>query len=84
MRTPLRRGQRSETRFDPQTARAADRTTVIHVETDPSVPSPDSQGWWDVPVAEVSALDSAREARAAYEVAVRAQHPPLRPAPRVD
>ena len=65
-------------------ARAADRTTVIHVETDPSVPSPDSQGWWDVPVAEVSALDSARDAKASYEVSKRSQHPPLRPAPRVD
>jgi 3D-(3,5/4)-trihydroxycyclohexane-1,2-dione acylhydrolase (decyclizing) len=54
------------------------------VETDPSVPSPDSEAWWDVPVAEVSALESAREARAGYEVAVRAQHLPLRPAPPVD
>ena len=35
-------------------------------------------------MAEVSALDSAREARAGYEVAVRSQHLPLRPAPPVD
>jgi 3D-(3,5/4)-trihydroxycyclohexane-1,2-dione acylhydrolase (decyclizing) len=65
-------------------ARAAEGTTVIHVETDPSVPSPDSEAWWDVPVAEVSALDSARKARAGYEVSKHSQHPPLRPAPPVD
>lgn len=48
-------------------ARSAERTTVVHVETDPSVPAPDSETWWDVPVAEVSALESTREARARYE-----------------
>jgi 3D-(3,5/4)-trihydroxycyclohexane-1,2-dione acylhydrolase (decyclizing) len=63
-------------------ARAADRTTVIHVETDPSVPSPDSQGWWDVPVAEVAALKPTRKARADYEAGKRAQRPALRPARR--
>jgi 3D-(3,5/4)-trihydroxycyclohexane-1,2-dione acylhydrolase (decyclizing) len=31
------------------------------------VPAPDSPAWWDVPVAEVSALDSTRQARTAYE-----------------
>ena len=39
-------------------ARQSTRTTVVHVETDPLVPAPDSPAWWDVPVAEVSALDS--------------------------
>jgi 3D-(3,5/4)-trihydroxycyclohexane-1,2-dione acylhydrolase (decyclizing) len=39
---------------------------VIHVETDPRVYAPDSNAWWDVPVAEVSDLDSARAAHAAY------------------
>jgi len=63
-------------------ARAADRTTVIHVETDPSVASPDSEAWWDVPVAEVSSLTSAREARTRYEADRRAQRPALRPARR--
>ena len=80
----LRAGSVAELSTALAAARAADRTTVIHVETDPSVPSPDSEAWWDVPVAEVSALDSAREARAGYEVAVRSQHLPLRPAPPVD
>jgi 3D-(3,5/4)-trihydroxycyclohexane-1,2-dione acylhydrolase (decyclizing) len=54
-------------------AREASRTTVIHVETDPLVPAPDSESWWDVPVAEVSGLDTTRSARQAYEQAKRAQ-----------
>ncbi|GAA0558340.1 3D-(3,5/4)-trihydroxycyclohexane-1,2-dione acylhydrolase (decyclizing) [Actinomadura livida] len=45
----------------------ADRTTVIHIETDPLAGTLDSAAWWDVPVAEVAALDSTREARARYE-----------------
>ena len=60
-------------------ARAAEGTTVIHVETDPSVPSPDSEAWWDVPVAEVSELESTRRARAEYESAKTAQRPYLAP-----
>jgi 3D-(3,5/4)-trihydroxycyclohexane-1,2-dione acylhydrolase (decyclizing) len=48
-------------------AQAADTTTVIHIETDPLVPAPDSPAWWDVPVAEVSTLDSTREAHTTYE-----------------
>ena len=48
-------------------AKQSTRTTVIHVETDPLVPAPDSPAWWDVPVAEVSALDSTQQARAAYD-----------------
>lgn len=48
-------------------AKQSTRTTVIHVETDPLVPAPDSPAWWDVPVAEVSALDSTRQARTSYE-----------------
>jgi 3D-(3,5/4)-trihydroxycyclohexane-1,2-dione acylhydrolase (decyclizing) len=54
-------------------ARDADRTTVVQIQTDPLVPAPDSEAWWDVPVAEVSGLDSTREARAAYERNKRAQ-----------
>ncbi len=58
-------------------ARAATRTTVVHVETDPLRPSPDGEAWWDVPVAEVSGLDSVREARARYEKDKQAQRPYL-------
>jgi 3D-(3,5/4)-trihydroxycyclohexane-1,2-dione acylhydrolase (decyclizing) len=48
-------------------ARDSERTTVVHVRTDPLVPAPSSEAWWDVPVAEVSGLDTTRAARAAYE-----------------
>jgi 3D-(3,5/4)-trihydroxycyclohexane-1,2-dione acylhydrolase (decyclizing) len=39
---------------------------VIHVETDPTVYAPDGHGWWDVPVSEVSVLDSTQAAYADY------------------
>jgi 3D-(3,5/4)-trihydroxycyclohexane-1,2-dione acylhydrolase (decyclizing) len=58
-------------------ARAADTTTVVHVETDTSRPAPDGEAWWDVPVAEVSGLATVREARARYEKDKQAQRPYL-------
>jgi 3D-(3,5/4)-trihydroxycyclohexane-1,2-dione acylhydrolase (decyclizing) len=54
-------------------ARAAERTTVVYIETDPLAPVPSSEGWWDVPVSEVAALDSTQKARADYAAAKRAQ-----------
>jgi 3D-(3,5/4)-trihydroxycyclohexane-1,2-dione acylhydrolase (decyclizing) len=54
-------------------ARAADGPVVIAIETDPLAAAPDSESWWDVPVAEVSELDSVRQARAAYESALPRQ-----------
>jgi 3D-(3,5/4)-trihydroxycyclohexane-1,2-dione acylhydrolase (decyclizing) len=54
-------------------ARESDRLTVVHIETDPLSPVPSSESWWDVPVSEVSALDSTRAARTAYETAKRGQ-----------
>jgi 3D-(3,5/4)-trihydroxycyclohexane-1,2-dione acylhydrolase (decyclizing) len=59
-------------------AKDADRTTVVHVEVDPMVGAPDSAAWWDVPVAEVSTLDSTRAARETYERAKAAQRNYLR------
>ena len=44
---------------------------MVHIETDPLVPAPGSGSWWDVPVAEVSRLDSTREARKTYDQALR-------------
>ncbi|MGH3506352.1 MAG: thiamine pyrophosphate-dependent enzyme, partial [Nocardioidaceae bacterium] len=60
-------------------AQAADATTVVHVETDPLVPAPDSPAWWDVPVAEVSGLSSTQEARTTYERHKQAQRTHLTP-----
>jgi 3D-(3,5/4)-trihydroxycyclohexane-1,2-dione acylhydrolase (decyclizing) len=48
-------------------AAAADVTTVVQVHTDPSIDAPSSEAWWDVPVAEVAALESTQAARATYE-----------------
>ncbi|GAA1652699.1 3D-(3,5/4)-trihydroxycyclohexane-1,2-dione acylhydrolase (decyclizing) [Actinoplanes couchii] len=39
---------------------------LIHVETDPLIHAPDSESWWDVPVSEVSTLDSTAAAYATY------------------
>ncbi|MFZ5850319.1 MAG: 3D-(3,5/4)-trihydroxycyclohexane-1,2-dione acylhydrolase (decyclizing) [Actinomycetota bacterium] len=63
----LRAGTVAELRDALQAARRATGTTVVHVETDPLVPAPDSDAWWDVPVAEVATLDTTVKARAAYE-----------------
>ncbi|GIF51610.1 3D-(3,5/4)-trihydroxycyclohexane-1,2-dione hydrolase [Asanoa ferruginea] len=54
-------------------AKESDRTTVIQIETDPLVSAPDSQAWWDVPVAEVAQTSGTEAARAEYEKAKRAQ-----------
>ncbi|MBI2913194.1 MAG: 3D-(3,5/4)-trihydroxycyclohexane-1,2-dione acylhydrolase (decyclizing), partial [Chloroflexi bacterium] len=50
-------------------ARRQERTTVIVVEVDPNERVPSYESWWDVPVAEVSEMESVRGARAAYEEA---------------
>jgi 3D-(3,5/4)-trihydroxycyclohexane-1,2-dione acylhydrolase (decyclizing) len=54
-------------------ARDAEKLTVVHIETDPLSPVPSSESWWDVPVSEVSELDSTRQARTAYDAAKRGQ-----------
>jgi 3D-(3,5/4)-trihydroxycyclohexane-1,2-dione acylhydrolase (decyclizing) len=64
-------------------ARESAHTTVVHVETDPLVPSPASEAWWDVPVAEVSELESTQSARAIYEDAKRSQQNYLGPREKV-
>ena len=48
-------------------AGASPRTTVVQVHTDPLVPAPSSEAWWDVPVAAVSGLGSTHAARSTYE-----------------
>lgn len=60
-------------------AKTSTRTTVIHVETNPLISAPDSQAWWDVPVAEVSQLASTQEARRTYEKNKSAQRQHLAP-----
>ncbi|MDR3698814.1 MAG: 3D-(3,5/4)-trihydroxycyclohexane-1,2-dione acylhydrolase (decyclizing) [Candidatus Sulfopaludibacter sp.] len=65
----LRASTLGELREALQKARTLDRTTVIVVETDPSVTVPGYESWWDVAVAEVSTMASVQESRARYEVA---------------
>ncbi len=47
-------------------AKAETGPVMVHVETDPLVPAPSSESWWDVPVSEVAALDSTRQAYERY------------------
>jgi 3D-(3,5/4)-trihydroxycyclohexane-1,2-dione acylhydrolase (decyclizing) len=54
-------------------AREERRTTVIAVEVDPVEAVPSYESWWDVPVAEVSAVESVRAARHTYEEARKAE-----------
>ncbi len=48
-------------------ARAASRTYVIVIDTDPQAATDAGGAWWDVAVPEVSERDSVRAARAEYE-----------------
>ena len=57
-------------------AKASTTSTLIHIDADPLAYAPDGEGWWDVPVAEVSELESTRRARAQY-VEQRAKQRPL-------
>lgn len=48
-------------------AKSAPGPVLVEIETDPLVPAPSSDSWWDVAVAEVSNLESAAQARRSYE-----------------
>jgi len=67
--------ERAVTRDDLQraleVARGNDRTTVIVIEVDKEVRVPGYESWWDVPVAEVSEMESVKKARERYEEAVK-------------
>jgi 3D-(3,5/4)-trihydroxycyclohexane-1,2-dione acylhydrolase (decyclizing) len=58
-------------------AKASDRSTFIHINSDPQIYAPDGAGWWDVPVAEISTIASTQRARAEYEEQQGAQRPLL-------
>lgn len=45
-------------------------TTAVVIEVDKETRVPGYESWWDVPISEVSELESIRQARAAYEAAV--------------
>ena len=52
-------------------ARAATRTYVISIRTDPHRSTHEGGSWWEVAVPEVSARESVRDARTIYEAALR-------------
>jgi 3D-(3,5/4)-trihydroxycyclohexane-1,2-dione acylhydrolase (decyclizing) len=59
------------------TSRGGHRPTVIVIPTSPEGRVPGMEGWWDVPVAAVSAQDNVHEARARYELALAKQRKDL-------
>ena len=52
-----------------QEARENDRTTVVKIDVDYDVRVPQYESWWDVPVAEVSEVDTAKDAYQEYKEA---------------
>eukprot|EP01030_Chromulinospumella_sphaerica_P022407 gene22407-22384_t len=54
-------------------AYAADRTSVVVIDTDPAISTEAGGAWWDVAVPEVSAREQVRAARAEYEAQIKHQ-----------
>ena len=54
-------------------AKAGDRTTVVVIDTHPLVATEAGGHWWDVAVPQVSEREEVRQARKAYEAAVKHQ-----------
>jgi len=71
--TVLRASSSDEVRACLERARSISGPVLVAVETDPLLAAPDSASWWDVPVAEVAAIESTRDARAAYDEAKQGQ-----------
>lgn len=69
------RAVRATTREDVERAleemREHDRTGVVVIEVDKEMRVPGYESWWDVPISEVSEIESIRLARARYEEAVK-------------
>ena len=60
-------------------ARAADRTYLISIDTDPDRTTDPGGAWWEVAVPEVSTRGEVRHARAAYEQALKRRREGTRP-----
>ncbi len=60
-----------------KTAKSSDRATLIHINNDPLLYSPDGEGWWDVPIAPISTLSSTQNAYDSYKEALKLQRPLL-------
>ncbi|WP_026820135.1 3D-(3,5/4)-trihydroxycyclohexane-1,2-dione acylhydrolase (decyclizing) [Arthrobacter castelli] len=55
----------------------ADGPVLVHINSDPLIPAPDSESWWDVPVAETSELESTQQAYKTYSDHKATQRPLL-------
>ena len=75
--TVLRAQGIDEFRAHLRQAKQATGPVMVHIETDPLVPAPSSESWWDVPVAEVAQLDTTHQARKTYEANKQQQRPYL-------
>src|SRR5205823_4375011 len=51
-----------------KTVQTTDRTSLIYIQDDRYLAIPGYEGWWDVPLAEVSEMPSVQAARAEWEV----------------
>ena len=60
-----------------QEAKRATRTVAIGIEVDRYQGVPAYESWWDVPVAEVSAVESVSAARSGYEISKKNERPYL-------
>jgi 3D-(3,5/4)-trihydroxycyclohexane-1,2-dione acylhydrolase (decyclizing) len=73
----IRCGTIDELRAGLEEAKQSESTVVLAVEVDRYEGVPSYESWWDVPVAEVSEVDSVRAARKAYEEARKRERTPL-------
>jgi 3D-(3,5/4)-trihydroxycyclohexane-1,2-dione acylhydrolase (decyclizing) len=67
----VRATTREEVEVALQAMRGHDRTSVVVVEVDKEMRVPGYESWWDVPISQVSEIESIRQARAQYEVALK-------------
>ena len=58
-------------------AKASSKATLIHINSDPLLYSPSGEGWWDVPIAAISKLESTQSAYKNYQEAIKLQRPLL-------
>jgi 3D-(3,5/4)-trihydroxycyclohexane-1,2-dione acylhydrolase (decyclizing) len=73
----IRCGTVDELRAGLEEAKQSESTVVLAVEVDRYEGVPSYESWWDVPVAEVSEVESVRAARKAYEEARKRERTPL-------
>jgi 3D-(3,5/4)-trihydroxycyclohexane-1,2-dione acylhydrolase (decyclizing) len=58
-------------------AKSSKNATLIHINSDPLLYSPSGEGWWDVPIAQVSTMPSTQQALKNYQEAIKQQRPLL-------